>query len=155
MLGNSQRSTFDGTVTGKSWRGTPQQPLRSLKPPACLGRHQREEAMEQPFQNSEESVTKLYESLMKRVRTLGEVIVEPKKTSIHVKHRAAFLGVHPKKKWLDLNIVTDAPIKSGKVLKTEQVSKSRYHNMVRICSEKDINPELLGWLKQAYILMAS
>ena len=96
----------------------------------------------------------MYEILMKQVETLGKVTVEPKKTSIHVKNRAAFLGVHPKKRWLDINIVTDAPIKSAKILKTEQVSKSRYHNMVRIGSEKDIDPELLGWLKQAYTLMA-
>ena len=110
--------------------------------------------MEQPFQHSEGSVTKLYESLMKQVRTLGEVTVEPKKTSIHVKRAAAFLGVHPKKKWLDLNIVAQAPIKSPKVLKVEQVSKSRYHNLVRIANAEDLTPQLFGWIKQAYELMA-
>jgi len=111
--------------------------------------------MEHPFQNSEPTVTVLYEKLMKQVKTLGKITVEPKKTSVHIKHRAAFLGVHPKKKWLDLNIVTDTPIKSAKVLKTEQVSKSRYHNLVRIASPEDITPELFGWLKQAYTLMSN
>jgi predicted transport protein len=110
--------------------------------------------MEHPFQNSESSVTKLYEALMKQVRTLGQITVEPKKTSIHVKHGAAFLGVHPKKKWLDLNIVSQVAIKSAKVLKAEQISKSRYHNLVRIANAEDLTPELLGWVKQAYDLLA-
>lgn len=109
--------------------------------------------MEHPLQNSEASVTKLYESLMKRVRTLGKVTVEPKKTSIHVKHAAAFLGVHPKKKWLDLNIVSQAPIESPRVLKAEQVSKSRFHNLVRIANAEDLTPELFEWVKQAYDLL--
>jgi hypothetical protein len=80
--------------------------------------------------------------------------VEPKKTSIHVNRAAAFLGVHPKKKWLDLNVVTDAPIKSPKVRKTEQVSKNRHHNLVRVASADDMTPELFGWIKHAYELMA-
>ena len=110
--------------------------------------------MDQPFQNSEPAVSVLYEKLMKEVKTLGKITVEPKKTSIHVKRAAAFLGVHPKKKWLDLNIVTETPIKSSKILKSEQISKNRCHNLIRITSAGDIDPELFGWLRQAYDLMA-
>ena len=96
----------------------------------------------------------LYTTLLNKLYEFGKVISEEKKTSIHLKNRAAFAGVHPRKDYFFLNIVSSAPIKSPRILKQEQVSKSRFHNEVRVEKMEDINRELLVWLKKAYILMA-
>ncbi len=54
------------------------------------------------------------------------------------------------KSYLLLNLRTDHPIESPRITKTEQVSKNRFHNEVRLASPNDVDEELFGWLKDAY-----
>jgi hypothetical protein len=97
-------------------------------------------------------IKKYYDLVMAEVEKFGQLTVEPKKTSIHVNNKSAFLGIHPKKNWLDLNIVTAEPIESERVLKVEQVSKNRFHNQIRIQDTRNIDVELIKWLQDAYKL---
>ena len=98
-------------------------------------------------------VKDLYKILLGTIRKFGEVTVEEKKTSIHLKSGKGFAGVHPRKNYFILNIVSSSPIKSPRITKTEQVSKNRYHNELKIKKPFDINEELIAWLKTAYDLM--
>ena len=104
--------------------------------------------------SSEPNVQEIYDELIKQINALGKITVEEKKTSLHVKAKSAFVGIHPKKKFLDLNIVTDMPIKSDRIKKTEQVSANRFHNEVRLEDVDQIDTELMGWIKQAYQLLS-
>jgi Domain of unknown function (DUF5655) len=99
-------------------------------------------------------VKDLYQRLIIELQKFGNITMEEKKTSFHIKSGAAFAGVHPRKQYFILNIVSAAPIKSARVIKQEQVSAHRFHNRVRIEKLEDINKELLGWLKEAYTLTA-
>lgn len=104
--------------------------------------------------SSEQNVQDIYDALINKVNTLGDIIIEEKKTSIHVKAKSAFLGIHPKKKLLDLNIVTSKPIGSSRIKKTEQVSANRFHNEIRLENVDQIDTELMAWIKQAYQLLS-
>ena len=106
------------------------------------------------FDKSDPAVRATYERLLLRVRRIGPVVAEEKKTSIHLKGRAAFAGVHPLKSRLDLNIVSAAPIADRRVVKREQISASRYHNVVSLSSPRDIDAQLVGWLTAAYELVS-
>jgi Domain of unknown function (DUF5655) len=97
-------------------------------------------------------VKDLYQRLIIELQKFGNITVEEKKTSFHIKSGAAFAGVHPRKQYFILNIVSAAPIKSARVIEQEQVSAHRFHNRIRIEKLEDINKELLGWLKEAYTL---
>ena len=108
--------------------------------------------MKQLFDTREPIVRELYEALLAELKTFGEVIVEPKKTSIHLKHRTAFAGVHPKKTHFTLNIVSASAIASSRIKKVEQVSKNRFHNEIDIRALTDIDDELISWLQTAYNL---
>ena len=68
------------------------------------------------------------------------------------RQRRIFAGVHPRKSYLLLNLRTDHPIESQRITKTEQVSKSRFHNEMKLASPEGVDEELLGWLKDAYAL---
>jgi hypothetical protein len=70
-------------------------------------------------------VNDLYRRLITEVNKFGEITVEEKKTSFHIKGGAAFAGVHPRKQYFILNIVSAAPIKSARVVEQEQVSAHR------------------------------
>lgn len=88
------------------------------------------------------------------MQQLGKFTVEEKKTSFHLTNRAAFAGVHPRRNYLIVNIVSDYPIGSPRIIKQEQVSAHRFHNEVKIETDSDIDTELMDWLKNAYNLTA-
>lgn len=99
-------------------------------------------------------VKELYKELLSELNKFGKIVIEEKKTSFHLKSGSAFAGVHPRKKYFILNIVSSAPIKSSRIVEQEQVSKNRFHNRVKIEKAEDIDKELLNWLKEAYALTA-
>ncbi len=108
--------------------------------------------MSNPFDGTESIVHDLYELLLAKVKEIGVFSIEMKRTSIHLSKRAAFLGVHPKKKYLEINIVSISRL--GGRYKSEQVSKNRFHNRVRINSATDFDRELIRDIENAYALMS-
>ena len=108
--------------------------------------------LSQHFGGREPEVKSIYERIVSESRKFGNVIEEPKKTSIHLVRETSFAGAHPKKAWLDLTIRTDKPIRSTRVRAQEQVSKNRWHQDVRLTSPADVDAEVVGWLKGAYAL---
>lgn len=94
----------------------------------------------------------IYASLLEAIDALGPYEVEAKKTSLHISHGRAFLGVHPRAAGLLLNVVTTAALDSPRIRKSEQVSANRCHNEVLLASADDVDDELRGWIGQAYAL---
>jgi hypothetical protein len=96
---------------------------------------------------------RLYTALLEHLAGVGEYTPEVKKTSVHlVAGKGAFLGLHPRTAGLLVNIVLGHRLESPRVVKAEQVSKSRYHNEVKVGSEAELDEELLGWIREAYAL---
>jgi hypothetical protein len=104
------------------------------------------------FADKDEIVQAIYDRLLVSIRLLGPFQEEPKKTSIHLVHSAGFAGVHPRKSYLYLNLRTDRRIDSPRISKSEQVSKNRYHNELKLTSPEQVDNELLSWIKAAYQL---
>src|ERR1700752_4013095 len=97
---------------------------------------------------------RLYVHLCDELRRIGPFEEEIKKTSIHLARRSAFVGVHPRNSSLLITIKSEQPIRSPRVEKAEQVSRSRWHCEVKLSSAAEIDPEFLGWAKAAYDLCA-
>jgi hypothetical protein len=104
------------------------------------------------FDKSDPAVHAIYERVLVRVRRFGPVVADENKTSIDLKSRVAFAGVHPSKSRLDLNIVSEAPIDDDRVKRRDRVSASRYHNIVSLSTPRDVDAQLIEWLKAAYDL---
>ena len=94
----------------------------------------------------------IYNKLVALLDGFAAYEVEVKQTSLHITHGKAFLGVHPRKDGLLLNIVTESPIRSPRLKKAEQVSANRFHNEIDIQSENELEGEVIGWIKKAYQL---
>ena len=99
-------------------------------------------------------VTAMYEKLIKELHKFGTLKIEPKKTSIHLGNRFGFAGVYTRKDYINLEVHLNHKLTSKRVSKIEQASANRFHHTIRINSVKDIDKELLGWLKEAYDLKA-
>ncbi len=109
--------------------------------------------MTDPFEGTEPIVRELFDLLLGRLERLGPFETETKKTSVHLTRRAAFLGVHPKKRYLEINIVSSRPLDASRGYKVEAVSKNRFHNRVRIEQPADLTAELMRDIEAAYQLM--
>jgi hypothetical protein len=104
------------------------------------------------FAGKDPNVRATYEQLLAALSELGPFAAEPKKTSIHLVKQSGFAGVHPRKGYLYLNLRTAQPIDSPRVVKQEQVSKNRFHNEIKLAQPDDVDPQLVGWLAEAYAL---
>lgn len=107
------------------------------------------------FADKDPAARIVYDALLSALRELGEVVTEPKKTSIHVTAgpgTSAFAGVHPRKAGIVLNVRTEVPLSGARIRKTEQVSRNRYHNELLLGAPSDVDRELRGWLAEAYRL---
>ena len=99
--------------------------------------------------------TNVYDELIARLGVFAQFDVENKKTSLHIVHGRAFLGVHPRKDGLLLNIVTAEPLMSPRIKKAERVSANRCHNEIIVTSVHALDEELMAWIEQAYALTAA
>ncbi|MGL4485235.1 MAG: DUF5655 domain-containing protein [Anaerovoracaceae bacterium] len=95
----------------------------------------------------------IYNELCNQIRHIGEFEIEEKKTCLHFSNGRAFVGIHPKLNWLDINIVSDHELKDKRVIKSEQVSKRRFHNQFRLSSRESIDQKLVDFIETAYNLL--
>lgn len=100
------------------------------------------------------ALQRVYARLLKAAQTLGPVIEERGERSVLLRSRGGFLGVHPKRDCLDLQIVTAHAIRAARVTKVDAVSARRFHVHVRVATEREVDGQLLEWLREAYDLMA-
>ena len=102
------------------------------------------------FENRAPEVKATYAAILKASKDLGPVKEEAKKTSIHLVNRSAFAGIATRKNALILNIKSAAPIKHARIHKSERLSANRFHQEVKLTSPDEVDPVLLGWLKEAF-----
>ena len=104
------------------------------------------------LKDKEQIVTEIYEKLIVELHKFGQLKIEPKKTSIHLGNRFGFAGVYTRKDYINLEIHLNYKLTSDRVAKAEQASANRFHHTIRLTKPKDIDKELLTWLKEAYEL---
>lgn len=93
----------------------------------------------------------LFLVLLKKINNqVGEVKVISIPCCIHLYGTYDFMAILPKKDGvLELRFALDRPLKNKRVYISIPVSKTSHKNCLLIRNAKDINTELLGWLKQA------
>jgi hypothetical protein len=104
------------------------------------------------FEGKDASVRATYDRLLKIARQFGQVIEEPKKTSIHLVNKTAFAGVVTRKSAIVLTIKSDRKLSSPRIHKSERTSANRFHHELKLISAAEVDPELVKWLKDAYAL---
>jgi hypothetical protein len=106
--------------------------------------------VEQHFEGRAEAVRKIYDRIVHAAHTFGPAEAVPKKTSIHLNRKSAFAGVATRKDALLLTIKAGADIASARIHKHEQASAHRWHLEVRLTDPKQVDAQLLEWLRASY-----
>ena len=109
-----------------------------------------EYSVQQHFQDRAPALRQTYDALLRLSRRFGEVVEEPKKTSIHLVARSAFAGIALRKNELVLTIKSPADIQSSRIRKREQVSARRWHLEVRLSDPRQVDAEIERWIGQAF-----
>jgi len=104
------------------------------------------------LKGKEPEVVKTYYQLIDKLQKFGPLKIEPKKTSIHLGNRFGFAGVYTRKEYINLELHLNYRLDSPRVNKIEQASANRYHHTIRLNNQKEVDKELLRWLREAYEL---
>jgi len=96
---------------------------------------------------------KAFDKLMRGVRRFGPVSVSSVKHVILLKAGTTFLAIKPKKDRIDIEFLLEKEIVDFRIIKTVRASKRRIAHFSVLEHPRDVNAQLLRWLKQSYILI--
>ena len=94
----------------------------------------------------------IFSALTSQVSGLEGYEFQEKASSFHVAHGRAFLGIHPRRGGILVNIVLDRELDSSRVHRAERVSANRWHNEIVLSDPAEIDAELGLWIREAYNL---
>jgi hypothetical protein len=106
--------------------------------------------VEQHFTGVDPGVRTLYCSIPKLLGEFGPIEEDPKKTCIHLNRKSALAGVYVQKNRIRLEFKTAYSIENPRIVKSEQISRNRWHHVLPICSNLDLDQEVSGRLKDAW-----
>jgi hypothetical protein len=110
--------------------------------------------LEEHFAGKSPRTHLLYDRILRMLESFGAVVADPKKTCIHIVRRTALAGIRVRSDYLLLEFKTDYPIDSPALVKTEQISRNRYHHTIKVDSPDVLTDEVRAWLRDAYELSA-
>ena len=108
--------------------------------------------IEQHFKGKDYSKN-LFEKLVRKIEEeVGEIKIESLSCCIHLVSSYTFCGIWLLKNKLRLDFRVDYPIDSKRIIKQEKLSANRYLYYIELEEEKNIDKELLKWIKDSYFL---
>ena len=106
------------------------------------------------FYGKQEVVRETYDELLRKLRTSGPLVEEPKKMSIHLIRTTTLAGVKIRPNYLILTFKSDRSLESPRIRSIQRVSRNSYHLKMKLKSPSDVNDEVMNWLGNAYALSA-
>lgn len=110
-----------------------------------------DELVDTQYKGAKADLRPIYDALIKKIAKLGkDVELAPKKAYVSLRRSKQFGLIQPSTKTrVDLGLNLKG-VKPTKRLEASGSFNSMVSHRVRLESTKDINAELLGWIKQAY-----
>ncbi len=115
------------------------------------GRKTDDELVEAQYAGAKSDLKPIYESILKSVEKFGgDVEIAPKKGYVSLRRKKQFAIVQPSTKTrMDIGIILKGEEPTERLEKAGSWNAMCSHR-VRLTDEKEVDSQLLGWLKQAY-----
>ncbi len=104
------------------------------------------------FINKQPNVRAVYNKILKEATKFGTVNVSPVKSGIYLKRVSSFLGIRLSKTWVDLDFFLPEETSEFPIYKTMRYTKSKTVHFVRLENPKEVDRQLVRWLKISYDL---
>lgn len=109
-----------------------------------------DDLVDQQYAGSKADLRPIYEKLFKTVTKFGDIDVAPKKAYVSLRHAKQFAILQPSTATrLDVGIKLKGVEPAGR-LEASGSFNSMVTHRVRVESLKEVDKQLVGWLKQAY-----
>ena len=95
-------------------------------------------------------VRALYGRVLAAARRWGVVLEAPNTGSIHLVRETVFAGVAARKDGILLSFKSTTDLDSPRIVKRERPSANRWYLYVKLATAKDVDREVLGWLKASW-----
>ena len=109
-------------------------------------------ALDPLFVKSNPGVRALYDSLIRIVSTFGPVDIRVGSYIVSLRNLSTFMSIFPERNHLTITFIRDEALDEFPVYQTYQQSKNRWANHIKIESREEIDDQLIGWLKEAFVL---
>lgn len=107
---------------------------------------------EEIFQGKSQELRDLYGHLLSELQKIGPVRETPKENAIRLESRKIFASAAIRDNTIHVVFRTEYPIKNPRVQFLKLVADDKYQHVTQVASDKDIDDELLKWLKDSYQL---
>lgn len=108
--------------------------------------------LKEHFKNKEKAEG-LFKELVEQINNkIGKCKIISLPCCIHLFGKYDFLAFLPKKDSLEVRFSLDKKISNPRITQSVPISTKNFKNCLEITSEKDIDKELLAWLKESYNL---
>ena len=97
-----------------------------------------------------EDLREAYERLREAAVDLGEQRIYASHHSIMFARTSCYFFVRPKKNFLEVCIFLGRALKAPQVKRTEEASKVKIANLLRITHRDEVEPPVTDWLAEAY-----
>ena len=106
--------------------------------------------LEKHFEGKPVALQKAFDKLVKSVQRFGEISVQPINGMIMLKKAGSFASVTMRKDHFKLEFFLPELVDEFPVEKTFRYSQKKIVHIVSISSPKEVDAQLVGWLKTSY-----
>jgi Domain of unknown function (DUF5655) len=99
-----------------------------------------------------EDLRDAWERLRETAAEFGEQRIYASHHSIMFSRKACYFFVRPKKKFLELCVFLDRPIRAPNVRRVGRPSRAKVANLFRVTHRDEVEAPLTDWLREAYEL---
>jgi hypothetical protein len=97
-----------------------------------------------------EDLQDAYERLRETALELGEQRIYASHHSIMFSRSSCYFFVRPKKSYLEVVVFLGRALKAPQVKRSDEASKSKIANFIRITHRDEVEPPITDWLREAY-----
>lgn len=109
-------------------------------------------ALDEHFRGRDPELRGIFDELVRRLRRLGPIKVDPVKTSINLTARHHLGAVAVRGSFLRLGFLAEKRIEDARIVHFERLGPAKFGHSVILESIEDLDPVVMGWLAAAYRL---
>jgi len=107
-------------------------------------------ALAEHFRGRDPELREIFDELVRRLRKLGPVGVDPVTTSINLAARHHFGAVSVRGSFLRLGFLAEKRIEDARIVRFERLGPAKFGHSVVLESVEDLDDVVMGWLAAAY-----